>query len=69
MLSTEIIVAEVAHIFKKKQMKIIKIDKPKNKQKNKHTEYSVLIESDLIDRGKQCRSSNIKIDIPVNNEI
>ena len=51
-------------------MKIKQIDKPKYQQKKeKNTEYGLFIKSDLIDRSKQYRSANIKIDVPPNNKI
>ena len=51
-------------------MKIKQIDKPKYQQKKeKNTECGLFIKSDLIDRSKQCRSANIKIDVPPNNKI
>ena len=56
--------------IKTQQMKIKQIDKPKYQQKKeKNTECDLFIKSDLIDRSKQCRSANIKIDVPPNNKI
>ena len=39
-----------------------------NKQQtNILTQYGLPIKSDLISRGKECRSNNIKIDSPENH--
>ena len=60
-------VAGLAHKKYLKKQQIIKKRMYKQKATNILTKYGLPIKSDLISRGKQCRSNNTEIDSPPNH--